>query len=79
MKVHLTGQHQATACGQCAAWGVPETHDPTKVTCARCKATAWFKLRASYTAEGMVIDLMVALADSLKQSKVSAGETETRT
>ena len=43
MRVHLTGKDQATACGQCAAWGVQETHDPTKVTCERCKATEWFK------------------------------------
>lgn len=78
MRMHLTGENQATACGLNVGWGVQDTREPKNVTCARCKATAWFKL-CTASAAGKVIDLMVALADSLKQSKVSAGETETRT
>lgn len=42
MRVHLIGNNQGTACGQNAGWGVPDTDDPAKVTCKRCRATAWF-------------------------------------
>lgn len=44
MKVHLSGDSQATACGQNASYGVPEAkwEDADKVTCQSCRKTKLF-------------------------------------